>query len=78
MGDDTQDFVKCCWEGLHSRIRSHTQTLLKCRACGSQCTWFCDMCENCGTKDPVMLPLKYLWAAALLAVVFLLLALWWL
>jgi hypothetical protein len=35
------------------------------------------MCENCGTKDPVMLPMKYLWATAVFAVVFLMLTVWW-
>ena len=77
MHDDTQDFVKYCWQWLRSRAGALRQTLSQCRACGGSCQCFSDMCDACGTRDPVMLPLKYLWAAALFAVVFLLLAVWW-
>ncbi len=78
MSDDTRDFVKCCWQGLLSRANKHIRALSKCRACGTECAWLTEMCDACGTRDPVMLPLKYLWAAAFFAVIFLLLAVWWL
>jgi hypothetical protein len=78
MGDDTQDFVKSCWHNLVCQFRNHTKETLRCRACGNPSAWFSDMCENCGTQDPVVLPMKYLWTASVLAVILLLLAVWWL
>jgi hypothetical protein len=76
MSDDAQHLLRSCWQFLLTRIRRHADKLKQCRACGRKTEWFSDMCDNCGTSDPVVVPKRYLCAATLLAVLLLMLAVW--
>ena len=76
MRDNAQHLLRSCWQFVLSRTRRHADKLKRCRACGKTTDWLSELCENCGTGDPVVVPKRYLYAATLLAVLLLLLAVW--
>lgn len=57
-----QDFVLSCYQ----RVRAAWHERSRCRECGTRCSCFANVCETCGTQDPVRLP--FTWALAAIGV----------
>ena len=50
-----QDFLAVCYQ----RIRAAVHERCRCRECGEQCALTANLCETCGTQDPVRLPIAW-------------------
>ncbi len=55
-----RDFFVACYQRLHTAIREQC----RCRGCGTYCSLTANLCDTCGTQDPVRLPIS--WGLALL------------
>jgi hypothetical protein len=55
FGKEPDFFVDC-----YRRVRMACQELCRCRECRARCSVFANVCETCGTQDPVRLP--FAWA----------------
>lgn len=53
------DFFLACYR----RIRAAWQDRCCCRECGTHCSFFTNVCETCGTQDPIRLPLTWAYVA---------------
>ena len=58
--DESPDFFVSCYR----RVRSLVQDYGSCRQCGTHCSLLANVCDTCGTQDPIRLPMTW----ALLAV----------
>ena len=54
---EAPDFFAACYQ----RIRAAVHEQCRCRECGEHCTFTANLCETCGTQDPV--PLAHLLGA---------------
>ncbi len=54
--EENRDFLVTCIQ----KVRSIIQHRCRCRQCGEQCSWTDDICQVCGTQDPIRLPMKWL------------------
>lgn len=55
FGKEPDFFVVC-----YRRVRMAWQGRCGCRECGSKCSFLSNVCETCGTQDPIRLP--FAWA----------------
>ncbi|MHB8971357.1 MAG: hypothetical protein ACYC3X_18650 [Pirellulaceae bacterium] len=58
--DESPDFFVSCYHYVRSRLQDYGN----CRQCGSHCALLANVCDTCGTQDPIRLPITW----ALLAV----------
>ena len=65
LGEDHDFFVVC-----FRRLRTFLQERCCCRECGAPSSLFANVCETCGTQDPIRLPLAWaIFAAGVCAAV---------
>lgn len=62
------DFFAACYQRICTAV--HEQC--RCRECGEHCNFMANLCETCGTQDPVRLPIT--WGLAVIGVGTLILA----
>ncbi len=53
--DQDTDFVVQCIR----RFRAVVDQQCRCRGCHTHCSMWSNICETCGTQDPVQLPWKW-------------------
>ena len=52
---ESPDFLVACYHRVRSLLRDYGS----CRQCGSHCSAFANVCNTCGTQDPIRLPITW-------------------